>query len=133
MPESLPSVLADDGLLERALTNVVENALAADPDGRLTIAVGEVGERVMLRVVDSGPGIPAAERDRLFAPFEGVGEPGGEKSPSVGLAVARSFVEAMAGELLLDETPGGGLTVSIVLPVADRAEHRPVERGIELS
>ena len=129
VPASLPSVLADDGLLERALTNVVENALAADPKGRLTIAAGEVGERVSLRVVDSGPGIPAEERDRLFAPFEGVGEPGGEKSPSVGLAVARSFVEAMTGELLLDETPGGGLTVSIVLPVADRAVHPPVERS----
>ena len=67
--------------------------------------------RVALHVVDRGPGIPPAERERVFEPFQRLGDAGEATGVGLGLAVARGFVEAIGGELELDDTPGGGLTI----------------------
>ncbi len=119
--EQLPRVKADPALLERAVANLTANAIRYSPGGQRTrIEAGEVGDRVVLRIIDRGPGVPMAERTRMFEPFQRMGD-GGDGSGQVtgvglGLAVARGFVDAMAGELLLEDTPGGGLTAVIELP-----------------
>jgi two-component system sensor histidine kinase KdpD len=79
---------------------------------------GRVGQRVDLRVVDHGIGVPVPERERIFEPFQRLGDGGADSGVGLGLAVARGFVEAMGGELSVDDTPGGGLTFTVSLPVA---------------
>ncbi|HYR64435.1 MAG TPA: sensor histidine kinase KdpD [Actinomycetota bacterium] len=118
VPDSLPAVDADPALLERSVANVVENALSWSPEGRpVRVEAGEVGDRVDLRVIDRGPGIPLGDRERVFQPFQRLGD-GGRVAPNgvgLGLAVSRGFVEAMGGELLVEDTPGGGTTMILSL------------------
>jgi signal transduction histidine kinase len=75
------------------------------------------GDRLHLRVVDHGPGLPPADRDRVFAPFQRLNDHGGS-GLGLGLAIARGFTEAMSGTLTPSDTAGGGLTMTIDLPVA---------------
>jgi two-component system sensor histidine kinase KdpD len=104
-------------LLERAVANVVINAMAANPStGPVRINAEAFGEKVLLEVVDHGPGIPEPARERVFAPFQRLDD-STDRGTGLGLAIARGFVDAMEGELELEETPGGGLTVTIALPV----------------
>ena len=77
-----------------------------------------VGDQVELRIIDRGRGIPVAERERAFMPFQRLGDHPNGAGVGLGLAVAKGFVEAMAGELLVEDTPGGGCTVVIRLPEA---------------
>ncbi len=111
MPDSLPRVCADPALLERAIANVVDNALSwSPPETAVRIAGGVVGNQLVLRVIDRGTGILPGDRDRVFQPFQRLGDasPGGV---GLGLAVARGFTEALGGELRVDDTPGGGTTM----------------------
>jgi two-component system sensor histidine kinase KdpD len=121
VPETLPRVQADPALLERAVANVIGNALAWTTEDRwVRVEAGEAAGRVDLRVIDRGPGIPAAQRESVFQPFQRLGDGGGANHDGVGLglAVARGFVEAMDSEVSLDDTPGGGLTVVLHLRAA---------------
>jgi two-component system sensor histidine kinase KdpD len=121
--DSLPMVLADDALLERAVANLVSNALAWSPDGlRVKIQAGQIGSSIDLRIVDRGPGIPLDERERIFLPFQRLGDRSNDAGVGLGLAIAKGFIEAMGARLSLDDTPGGGLTMTIRLQVADEAE-----------
>ena len=117
--ESHPRVLADPGLLERALANVIENALNHSPPGEdVRVVAGVAGDAVDVRVVDRGPGVPAAERERVFIPFQRLGDAGGGEGVGLGLAVAKGFVEAIGGEVEIEDTPGGGLTMVVRLRAA---------------
>ncbi len=121
VPETLPRVIADPALLERAVANLIDNALTwSPPDAALRVEAGRAGDRIDFRVVDRGPGIPQAQRQAVFRPFQRLGDGGaaGKDGVGLGLAVAKGFVEAMGGELSLEDTPGGGLTSVISLPVA---------------
>jgi two-component system sensor histidine kinase KdpD len=109
-------VMADSGLLERVLANVVDNALRYAPDSPVRITAGRVGDRVLIAVVDEGPGIPRGAEDQLFAPFQRLGDHDTSIGVGLGLSVARGFVEAMGGTISATDTPGGGLTVEIDLP-----------------
>ena len=107
VPETLPRVKADAGLLERAVANLVTNALhASAPDVPIRIVAGTVLDRVELRVVDQGPGIPPDMHERVFYPFQRLGDSPNGTGVGLGLAVARGFVEAMDGELTIEDTPG---------------------------
>ena len=90
---------------------------------------GEVGDRVLVRVVDRGPGIPLADREQVFRPFQRLGDRRGHGAGvGLGLAVARGFTRAMGGELSIDDTPGGGTTMVIDLQAAgasERSEREP--------
>jgi two-component system, OmpR family, sensor histidine kinase KdpD len=121
VPESLPPVRADPALLERVVANLVDNALAhASEASPVRVAAGQVGSKVLIRVVDRGPGIPPSERERIFQPFQRLGDsPSHGAGVGLGLAVARGFTTAMGGELMVDDTPGGGTTMVIELEVAD--------------
>jgi two-component system sensor histidine kinase KdpD len=117
--ESLPRVLADADLLERVVANLVANALRfGGGGGPVRIDAGRVGGRVDLRVVDTGPGVPSDLRDGMFEPFQRLGDGGHDSGVGLGLAVARGFIDAMDGQLAAEDTPGGGLTVVVSLPVA---------------
>jgi two-component system sensor histidine kinase KdpD len=113
--ERVPEVLADPGLLERVVANVVDNALRHGNGAPVALRASAHADLVELRVVDSGPGVPAADADRLFAPFQRLGDRD-HGGLGLGLAVARGFTEAMGGTLSAEDTPGGGLTVVISLP-----------------
>ena len=71
-----------------------------------------------LRVIDQGPGIALSDRDRIFMPFQRLGDQNSGNGVGLGLAVAKGFIEAMGGELTVDDTPGGGATMIIRLQVA---------------
>ncbi|MFF7794015.1 ATP-binding protein [Streptomyces sp. NPDC007991] len=119
IPETLPIVAVDKGLLERAVANVVENAVKYSPDGEpVTVSASALADRVQVRVVDRGPGIPEEAKDRIFEPFQRYGDAPRGAGVGLGLAVARGFVEAMGGTLTAEDTPGGGLTMVLTLPAA---------------
>jgi two-component system sensor histidine kinase KdpD len=119
LPDDLPAVRADPGLLDRVLVNLVGNALRYSPAGRPPEITGaRAGERVELRVVDHGPGIPAGQWEQVFRPFQRLGDRNTHDGVGLGLALARGLAEAMGGSLQPAETPGGGLTMILVLPAA---------------
>jgi two-component system, OmpR family, sensor histidine kinase KdpD len=116
VPESLPRVQADPVLLERAVANVIDNALAWSPTATpVRVHASAVDGRVELRVTDHGPGIPAERRQQLLEPFRRLGNRSRGAGVGLGLAVAKGFVDAMDGRLVLEDTPGGGLTVAVSL------------------
>ena len=118
--ESL-AVLADPALLERVVANLVSSALSwSPPDRPVRVEAGAVAGRVDLRVVDRGPGIATADRERVFLPFQRLGDNGTGNGVGLGLAVARGFVDAMGGELTIDDTAGGGTSVVVSLPAVPR-------------
>jgi two-component system, OmpR family, sensor histidine kinase KdpD len=108
-------VMADSGLLERVLANLIDNALRYAADSPIRVTAGQVGDRVLIAVVDEGPGIPRGTEDQLFAPFQRLGDHDTSIGVGLGLSVARGFVEAMGGAISATDTPGGGLTVEIDL------------------
>ncbi|MER8043796.1 sensor histidine kinase KdpD [Streptomyces sp. NPDC094032] len=116
IPETLPMVAVDRGLLERAVANIVENAVKYSPDD-IPVAVGAsvLGERLELRVTDRGPGVPDEAKDGIFEPFQRFGDAPRGAGVGLGLAVARGFVEAMGGTITAEDTPGGGLTMVLTL------------------
>ena len=113
-----PDLVADAGLLERVLANLVANALAYAPDAPVRIDSCRSNDRVLLRVVDTGPGVPTEQRGRLFEPFQRLGDVPQGEGVGLGLAVARGLTEAMGGTLIADDTPGGGTTFVIDLPAS---------------
>jgi two-component system, OmpR family, sensor histidine kinase KdpD len=123
VPDDLPLVRADPGLLERVLANLFSNALRhSPPDSPPALLAREVGDRVVLEVVDHGAGVPGDLKERIFEPFLRLEE----RSPGVGLglAVAKGFAEAMGGTIAAVDTKGGGLTMRVTLPAVasgDRA------------
>ncbi len=121
VPAGLPEVLADAGLLDRVIANLVENAVRYSPPGRpVRLAASAHGGMVELRVVDRGPGIPEVEREGVFAPFQRRNDHPAHDGAGVGLglAIARAFTLAMRGTISLEDTPGGGLTAVVSLPAA---------------
>lgn len=116
VPDDLPLITADPVLLERVLANLIANAQRFTPHDRpVTITARTDSYATHLSVVDHGPGVATAQWDRMFAPFQRLGDrgPGGV---GLGLAIARGFTEAMGGTLAPSDTPGGGLTMTVTLP-----------------
>jgi two-component system sensor histidine kinase KdpD len=119
IPESLPAVYADPAILERVVVNLIENALRYSPAGKPPlITASALGDRVELRVVDRGPGIPEQDKERMFVPFQRLGDTDNTTGVGLGLALSRGLTEAMDGTLTAEDTPGGGLTMTVSLPAA---------------
>lgn len=129
--DDLPLVLVDPGLLERVVENLVENAIRfSPPDAPIELrahshlSVGDIDEpgesvsRVDLSVIDHGPGIVPERWEKVFTPFQRLDDRDSGSHVGLGLAIALGFTEAMAGELRPSTTPGGGLTMTLRLPVA---------------
>jgi K+-sensing histidine kinase KdpD len=120
VPDDLPAVTADPGLLERVVANLVDNARRFNPRERpVHVEAGTLRDgRICLRVVDHGPGVPEHEWPRMFTPFQRLDDRGSGQGVGLGLAIARGFTEAMHGSLEPSHTPGGGLTMTVTLPSA---------------
>lgn len=133
VPEDLPMAQADAGLLERVVANLVDNARRFSPsdvpvrvraerpiatDRSDPEATGGAAATVRLHVIDHGPGIPRSQWDSMFVPFQRLGDHDTTARLGLGLAIAQGFTEAMHAGLTPSETPGGGLTMTITLPVA---------------
>ncbi|MGH3968934.1 MAG: sensor histidine kinase, partial [Mycobacterium sp.] len=112
--------MADAGLLERVLANLIDNALRYAPNSVIRVNAGQVGDRVLINVIDEGPGIPHGSVEHLFEPFQRLGDQDNTSGVGLGLSVARGFVEAMAGTIQATGTPGGGLTVVVDLAGGER-------------
>jgi two-component system sensor histidine kinase KdpD len=134
IPPDLPEVRADPGLLERVLVNLVSNAVRHTPeDEDVLVTASAHGQTVELRVADRGPGIPEEARDLVFQPFQRLGDRDNHTGVGLGLALSRGLAEAMGGGIVPEETPGGGVTMILSLPVhrIDLPAHRiaqPIRR-----
>lgn len=115
----LPPVRADAAQLERAFANLLENARSYSDGQPVSVIAHRSGRRVVVRVVDQGPGIRPAERDRIFEPFYRGPQTGRQPwtGSGLGLAIARGFVEANDGEISVDSLPGQGTSFVISLPL----------------
>ncbi|MBL7253073.1 sensor histidine kinase [Paractinoplanes lichenicola] len=117
IPDDLPPVHADPGLLQQVLINVVANALRYSPPGRPpVITASTLGATLELRVIDHGPGIPEDRWGDVFLPFQRLGDRDNHTGVGLGLALSRGLTEAMGGTLMPEHTPGGGLTMVLTLP-----------------
>ncbi|WP_341958350.1 ATP-binding protein [Microbacterium sp. LWH13-1.2] len=115
----LPAVSADPVLLQRVLVNVIANAHRHSPaDSRVIVSTSTIGDHVEIRVIDRGSGVPAEKRDEIFQPFQRLGDTDNTTGLGLGLALSRGFAEGMGGTLTPEDTPGGGLTMVISLPLA---------------
>jgi two-component system sensor histidine kinase KdpD len=125
VPEGVPLVRADPGLLERVLANIFSNALRHSPPNQPPVLRARPhGETVLLEVVDHGAGVPDDELKRqIFEPFQRFDDR--NAGVGLGLAVAKGFAEAMGGSIIAVDTPGGGLTIRVTMPVA-HSEDRSV-------
>ncbi|MFI7583884.1 ATP-binding protein [Kocuria sp. M1N1S27] len=117
-----PPVLGDHGLLVRVVANLVENALKHSGPSPVVLRSATRPGWVQLLVVDRGPGVPAPDRDRIFQPFQRLGDREAGSGVGLGLAVARGLAEGMGGHVRAEDTPGGGLTMVLGLPAVDPAD-----------
>ncbi|OUM40137.1 sensor histidine kinase [Arthrobacter sedimenti] len=127
IPPNLPAIEADPGLLERVIANIVENAVKYAPGSpiEVTASVGGTGKALIngfpaseLRVIDHGHGVSRDDVDAMFRPFQRLDDAPSGAGVGLGLAVAKGFTEVMGGVLDAEQTPGGGLTFVIRLPIS---------------
>jgi two-component system sensor histidine kinase KdpD len=125
LPSDLPDVYTDPDLLERVLANLLANAVRYSPLGvAVRVTAGRVRDRVEILIIDQGPGISVRERETARQAFQrsgdarsSAGETNGTSGIGLGLAVAQGFLDLLGGTLTLDDTPGGGLTAILALPL----------------
>ncbi len=130
IPDEVPDVDADPALLERALANLVANALRySPPDAPPSVTASAHGDRVELRVVDIGPGVPREDWDRIFLPFQRLGDRDNTAGVGLGLALSRGPRRGHGRHPEPEATPGGGLTMTVSLPVAPAAPRAPAAPG----
>jgi two-component system, OmpR family, sensor histidine kinase KdpD len=126
IPDDLPEVAVDPGILERVIANLTANALRySPPDIPPTLSGSVLRDRVELRVIDQGPGIPQEHREDVFVPFQRLGDTDNTTGVGLGLALSRGLTEAMGGTLEPEETPGGGLTMTLSLPAVPAPSQPP--------
>jgi two-component system sensor histidine kinase KdpD len=124
IPVSLPEINVDPAILERVVVNLTENALRYSPAGQPPLlTASSLGDRVELRVVDRGPGIPEQDKDKMFVPFQRLGDTDNTTGVGLGLALSRGLTEAMGGTLTAEDTPGGGLTMTVSVPAATGSQY----------
>jgi two-component system, OmpR family, sensor histidine kinase KdpD len=120
IPADLPEVFADPALAERILVNVVANAVRYSPAANPPLVTASAhADHVEVRVIDHGPGIPVEDRERVFLPFQRLGDRDNDTGSGLGLALSRGLAEVMGGTLEPETTPGGGLTMTLRLPTAE--------------
>lgn len=130
--DDLPPVLADPALLERVIANLTANAIRYSPVGQPPlIAASALADRIELRVIDRGPGIPEQDWEKVFAPFQRLGDTDNSTGIGLGLALSRGLTESMGGSLVPEATPGGGLTMVIRLPIGPLQSSTPAPAAYE--
>ncbi|MBS1672942.1 MAG: sensor histidine kinase KdpD [Actinobacteria bacterium] len=123
---ALPPLRADPVLLQRVLVNLLANGVRHSPDGsRVLVSTSALGSRAEIRVIDRGAGIPEDQRESAFLPFQRHGDTDNTTGLGLGLALSRGFAEGMGGTLTAEDTPGGGLTMVVSLPLAGTVLDQP--------
>jgi K+-sensing histidine kinase KdpD len=122
LDEDLPPLRADPAQLERAFANLLDNAVVHGGGEPVLVRSRLVGPRLVVRVVDRGPGIPHGEREQIFEPFYRAGEGGNGTGSGLGLAIARGFVEANEGELEVESLPGQGTSFVVSFAAGESSE-----------
>ncbi|MGV8858717.1 ATP-binding protein [Rhodoglobus sp.] len=118
LAKDLPPVLADAGLLQRVIVNLLANATEFAPEGsQVRMATSTFNEMVQIRIIDHGSGIAPERREEVFAPFQRLGDNDNTTGLGLGLALSKGFTEGMGGTIEAEDTPGGGLTMVVELPV----------------
>src|SRR3954452_1010747 len=126
----LPPVRADAAQLERAFANLLENAHRHSGGHPVSVRARDVGGRILVRVVDRGPGIPKAQQERIFEPFYRSGtDATGHRGSGLGLAIVRGFVEANGGRVWVESLPDQATSFVVELPVTPRADRAPLGRS----
>jgi two-component system sensor histidine kinase KdpD len=129
VPATLPAVLADPGLLERVLANLLANALRYSPSNvPPRVEATQDGDQISIRVIDHGPGVPVDQFERIFTPFQREGDTDLTTGLGLGLALSRGLAEAMGGGVVAESTPGGGLTLVVRLASAPETPSEPGRR-----
>jgi two-component system sensor histidine kinase KdpD len=120
VPDDLPALETDPVLVQRVVVNIVSNACRfSPPDKPVSIKAGVVGDYVELLVVDRGPGMTVAQRNAVLAPFDRLS--GDQLNAGLSLTVASGFTQLLGGRILFEDTPGGGLSVAVELPLIRHA------------
>jgi two-component system sensor histidine kinase KdpD len=121
---SVPALLADGAQLERVFANLLENALRYSDGLPVLVEARRPGSRVVVRVTDQGPGVPAGEQQRIFEPFYRGRETGGRgwTGSGLGLAIAEGFVRVNGGTIGVESLQGQGTSFVVSFPVDDRAK-----------
>ncbi len=112
------AVMADAGLLERVIANLVDNALRYAPDEPVRIGAARAGDHMTITVADTGPGLARGTHEQVFDAFQRLGDRDNTVGVGLGLSVVKGFVEAMGGTVGVTDTPGGGLTMIVELDAA---------------
>jgi len=121
--DGVPPLDVDETLMRQVLINLLHNALRLDESASpVTITAAAAGDRVELRVIDHGPGIPEAERRRVFEPYHRHRPGTRSAGTGLGLSICRGFTEAHGGSIRAEPTPGGGATIIVSLPVRRGAQ-----------
>jgi two-component system sensor histidine kinase KdpD len=110
----IPELVADPVQLERAFANLLVNAVRYGEGREVLVRSREVGGRLVVRIVDQGPGVPEGERERIFEPFY---RREGSQGSGLGLSIARGFIEANGGEVAVESVPGQGSTFVVSFPL----------------
>jgi two-component system, OmpR family, sensor histidine kinase KdpD len=114
----LPQVRADAAQLDRAFANLLENSARHSGGHPVSVRARAVGERVLVRIVDRGPGIPSAQLERVFQPFYRAGtDRTGHRGSGLGLAIARGFIEVNGGKVWAESLPGQATTFVVEMPL----------------
>ena len=123
LPRDLPPIIADPGLLQRVVVNLLDNAMRYSPPGHpARISASTFAGMVEIRIVDEGPGVPHERREEIFVPFQRLGDTDNLTGLGLGLALSKGFTEGMGGTLEAEETPGGGLSMVISLPAIENSD-----------
>ncbi|RPE78464.1 MULTISPECIES: ATP-binding protein [unclassified Frondihabitans] len=118
MEQNLPPVVADPVLLQRVVVNLLDNALRYDaPGGRVHVSASSFAGTLQIRIADRGPGVSPDRREDIFVPFQRLGDTDNTTGLGLGLALSKGFTEGMGGTLEVEDTPGGGLTMVVTLPL----------------
>ncbi|MER7798363.1 ATP-binding protein [Microbacterium sp. NPDC096154] len=121
----LPPVSADPVLLQRVVVNLLANADHHSPPGHpVRVETRAHGDAAQIRIVDRGPGVPADRQQEMFAPFQRMGDTDNTTGLGLGLALSRGFAEGMGGTLTPEDTPDGGLTMVVELPLARQQQQQ---------
>jgi two-component system sensor histidine kinase KdpD len=128
IPDSLPEVETDPALLERVIANLTANALRYSPRGTPPrVSASTHADSVELRISDRGPGIPESQRERMFTPFQRLGDTDNTTGVGLGLALSLGLMQALGHTLMPEETPGGGLTMVLGMRISPAAPAEPVD------
>jgi two-component system sensor histidine kinase KdpD len=116
--DDVPLVRADAAQLQRAISNLLSNSARYAPEHPVLVRAWPLHNRVVVRVIDRGPGIPPGEREHVFEPFYRTGsDRAAHRGSGLGLAIARGFVEANRGRIWVESLPGQSTSFVIELPL----------------